>query len=148
MNALVPLISARTVGPLGLAHLPRLWLKMRLSAKGMLAEGYRAGIGRFDGMLFDALGIDPAAATAFVETSQPDYPVFENWIRENANPESLTDGAIDEFNKGILLRPKSEEGRTEMLEALGLPQSDREWTVSDLNDLDDWRGFHLALLDE
>ena len=30
----------------------------------------------------------------------------------------------------------------------GLHQSDKEWLGTDLNDLDDWDGFHLALLDE
>jgi hypothetical protein len=58
----VPLISTRTKGPLGLVHLPRLWLKMRLSAKGQLAEGYRAGEGGFDGKLlvrFKQLQCDP-----------------------------------------------------------------------------------------
>ena len=39
-------------------------------------------------------------------------------------------------------------GRSEMLELLGLPQSDKEWLGPDLNDLDDWHETHLALLDE
>ena len=49
METHIPLISTRTKGPLGLVHLPRLWLKMRLSAKGKLADEYRAGEGGFDG---------------------------------------------------------------------------------------------------
>ena len=57
MDTYIPLISTRSVGPLGLVHLPRLWLKMRLSTKGKLAEDYRAGEGGFDGLLLDALGI-------------------------------------------------------------------------------------------
>ena len=69
-------------------------------------------------------------------------------MKENAKPESLTPEAIDQFNERILSRPKTEPSRTEMLESLGLPQSDREWVVADLNDIDDWNGFHLALLDE
>ena len=58
MDAQVPLISTRTTGPLGVVHLPRLWLKMRLAARDKLAEGYRAGEGGFDGMLLETLGID------------------------------------------------------------------------------------------
>ena len=45
MDTQVPLISLRTTGPLGIAHLPRQWLKMRLAGKDRLAEGYRAGGG-------------------------------------------------------------------------------------------------------
>ena len=36
MDAQVPLIGTRTTGPLGIVHLPRLWLKMRLAAKDRL----------------------------------------------------------------------------------------------------------------
>jgi hypothetical protein len=35
-----------------------------------------------------------------------------------------------------------------MLDELGLPKSDKEWLGTDMNDLEDWQGFHLALLDE
>lgn len=148
MESHVPLISTRTKGPLGLVHLPRLWLKMRLSAKGRLADGYRAGEGGFDGLLLEALGIEAAAAAAFVQASQPGYLAFEAWVEEHAKPGSLTREAIDRFNERILSFPKPEPGRSEMLKDLGLPASDREWLGTDLNDLDDWHGLHLALLAE
>ena len=38
--------------------------------------------------------------------------------------------------------------RTESLEFIGLPQSDKEWLGTDLNDLDDWHSIHLALLNK
>jgi hypothetical protein len=120
---------------------------MRLSAKGKLAEGYRAGEGGFDGMLLEALGIESAAAIAFVNTSQPTYVAFEAWVKENAKPDSLTQEAIDAFNNRILSRPKAEPGCAEALAFLGVPPSDEEWVVSDINDLDDWHSFHLALSD-
>lgn len=148
MQTHVPLISTRTKGPLGLAHLPRLWLKMRLSAKGKLAEGYRAGEGGFDGKLLDTLGIDAAAAADFIGASQPGYLAFEAWVKDHAKPESLTPEAIEQFNERILSFAKPEPGRSDALEMLGLPPSDKEWLGTDLNDLDDWHGFHLALLDE
>ena len=106
METHVPLISTRTKGPLGLVHLPRLWLKMRLSEKGKLADEYRAGEGGFDGLLLDALGIDSTAAVAFVSASQPGYLAFEAWVKENAKPESLTPEAIDQYNDRILSFPK------------------------------------------
>ena len=41
----VPLISSGTAGLLGVLHLPRLWQKLSLEARGKLAEGY-PGMGR------------------------------------------------------------------------------------------------------
>lgn len=147
MDKQIPLISTRSIGPLGLVHLPRLWLKMRLAAKGRLADGYRAGEGGFDGRLLEALGIELADATAFIGQAQPTYLEFEAWVKENARAESLTPAAIGRFNERILSFPKPEPGRSETLGLLGLPPSDKEWLGTDLNDLDDWHGIHLALLD-
>ena len=77
MKKHVPLISTRTVGPLGLVHLPRLWLKMRLSTKGMLDDEYRAGEGGFDGLLLEALGLDVASVIAYMQAAHPSYLDFE-----------------------------------------------------------------------
>ena len=148
MDIQVPLISTRSKGPLGLPHLPRLWLKMRLAAKGLLVEGYRAGEGGFDGALLDALGIGADATTTFIKESQPSYLEFEAWVKENAQEGSLTPEAIEAINTRFLSFPKPEPGRTEMLDSLGLPKDDREWLGTDLNDLDDWQGFHQALQNE
>jgi len=145
MDKIVPLISTRTVGPIGLAHLPRLWLKLRLAAAGKLAEGYRSGEGGFDGLLLEHLGISSDTISEYVSTSQPDYLTFEAWIKETANPDSLTSDAIEQFNTRILSFPKPEPGRTEMLTDLGIPDSGEEWLGTDINDLDDWLCFHKAL---
>ena len=56
MDRYVPLIGTAATGPLGVAHLPRLWLKMLLASQGKLVEGYRAGQGGFDGLLLEFLG--------------------------------------------------------------------------------------------
>src|SRR6185295_7355837 len=40
MSTHVPLISSGVAGPLGVLHLPRLWLKVSLEARGKLANGY------------------------------------------------------------------------------------------------------------
>ena len=148
MKKQIPLISTRITGPLGLTHLPRLWLKIRLSAKGMLEEGYRAGEGGFDGLLLETLGIESAAVVEYIGKSQPDYVTFEAWVRENANPESLTSEAIEQFNKKILSFAKPEPSCSETLELVGLPPGDKEWLGTDINDLDDWHCVHLALLEE
>jgi hypothetical protein len=35
-QTVVPLVSSGTAGPLGAIHLPRLWLKLSLAARGAL----------------------------------------------------------------------------------------------------------------
>ena len=40
MEKIVPLIGATVQGPLGVSHLPRMWLKSVLSGAGMLWEAY------------------------------------------------------------------------------------------------------------
>jgi len=45
MAKIVPLISSGVAGPLGVLHLPRLWLKVSLECRGKLADGY-PGIGK------------------------------------------------------------------------------------------------------
>ena len=47
----VPTISSGVAGPLGVLHLPRLWMKVSLEAAGKLADGY-PGIGAgYDSMV-------------------------------------------------------------------------------------------------
>jgi len=110
-------------------------------------DGYRAGEGGFDGMLLEALGISSEAAVAFVHESQPNYVIFEAWVRENAGPDRLTPEAIERINDQILSILKPEPWRSEMLDTLGLPKDDTEWLGTDLNDLEGWQDFHLALLE-
>ena len=65
MSTHVPLISSGTTGPLGVYHLPRLWQKVSLEARGKLAAGY-PGIGKGYGLLsvtnfFTASAFRPSA---------------------------------------------------------------------------------------
>ncbi len=101
MDTYAPLISTRATGPLGVVHLPRLWLKMRLHAKGKLAEGYRAGEGGFDGAVFEALGLSADDAVAYVRDEEPSYLAFEAWARERAKPDRLTADAVAPFHPRI-----------------------------------------------
>src|SRR5208283_6104691 len=92
METLIPLISGARTGPIGIAHLPRFWLKMRAHAVGMLTEGYRHGNGGSDEALMTAFGIDPDAFTGFIASQTPDYLSCEAWIRANAadtSPETI-----------------------------------------------------------
>jgi glutamate synthase (NADPH/NADH) small chain len=59
MSKIVPLISSGTAGPLGVLHLPRLWQKVSLAARGKLAEGYKGPGPGYDYMVIEALGFEP-----------------------------------------------------------------------------------------
>jgi len=59
-DKIIPLISSDTVGPLGIRHLPRLWLKTLLYALDRLADGYYHGNAGFDAALLRHFGIDEA----------------------------------------------------------------------------------------
>ena len=55
-NTYVPTISSGVAGPLGVLHLPRLWVKVSLEARGKLAAGY-PGIGAgYDMMVINEIG--------------------------------------------------------------------------------------------
>src|SRR3989338_2972111 len=82
MNTVVPLISSGIAGPLGVLHLPRLWQKVSLEARGKLAAGY-PGIGKgYDMMTCNALGLNPDAVKQFISGSKPTYPQFEAWVKK------------------------------------------------------------------
>ena len=82
MNKIVPLIGSAEVGPLGVLHLPRLWLKVSLDAKGILADGYPAVGTGFDQMVLDGLGLKKDAVVEFIAKNRPTYPEFETWIKQ------------------------------------------------------------------
>ncbi len=82
MNSIVPLISSGVAGPLGVLHLPRLWLKVSLESRGKLAPGY-PGIGKgYDTMVITALGLDANKVADYIKTQHPTYPQFEAWIKK------------------------------------------------------------------
>ena len=69
----VPLISGATTGPLGIVHLPRLWLKLLLHAPGRPPEGYRHGPGGSYETICTGIRIHPAALLAYTAHEKPDY---------------------------------------------------------------------------
>src|ERR1043165_719894 len=82
MNTIVPLISSGTAGPLGVLHLPRLWLKVSLEQRGLLAAGY-PGIGKgYDQMVLDALGLKGDQVANFIKTQKTTYAQFEAWEKK------------------------------------------------------------------
>ena len=146
METLVPLISSGTAGPLGVLHLPRLWLKASLEARGKLDPRY-PGCGKgFDQMTLDALGLDREATLEFIRTARPTYPQFEAWIK--AQPGVKLDAtAIERHNATLRNYLKPDEKRCEILRNNALPEDPAmPKDAIGLNDLDSWQEFHDAVL--
>jgi hypothetical protein len=88
MNTIVPLISSGVAGPLGVLHLPRLWLKVSLEARGKLATGY-PGIGKgYDMMVISALGLEPQKVADYVKNQRPDLSAVRDLDQATARRET------------------------------------------------------------
>jgi hypothetical protein len=138
----VPLISSSQAGPLGFAHLPRLWLKMRAHAAGALPEGYRHGTGGFDEALLTKLGVDLGAFTGFIDAEAPDYLTCEAWIHAHAADASPASGR--EFTAHIAGFDMPDPRLSEWTARFGL--SAGTFTKGyGMNQLDDWDAVHVQL---
>ncbi len=140
---IAPVLSSSVKGPLGVAHLPRLWLKILLYASGRLPEGYRHGAGGFDEFLTTTLGIDRDAFVSYVEMVRPDYPTLEAWVREHAT--TLNAETIATVNARVAEANMSEEMLAERRPRLGITDPAYTKAVA-VNDLDDWQAFHAMLV--
>jgi hypothetical protein len=146
MSKIVPLISSGVAGPLGVLHLPRLWLKVSLESRGKLADGY-PGIGKgYDMMVLDALKVDPAAVKKFISESKPTYPQFEAWIKKQPGVK-LDKSTIHKLNVAIQGYIHDDGTRKGILGNCQL-QDDGSCTPDavNLNNLDDWYEFHQSEL--
>jgi hypothetical protein len=146
MAKIVPLISSGVAGPLGVLHLPRLWLKVSLEARGKLADGY-PGIGKgYDMMVLSALGLNPDAVKKFITESKPTYPQFEEWIKKQPGVK-LDKSTVHKLNVAIQGYIHDDNTRAGILKSSGI--SDQSCVCPDavnLNNLDDWYEFHQAEL--
>jgi hypothetical protein len=142
----VPLISSGVAGPLGVLHLPRFWLKTSLEARGKLAPGY-PGCGKgYDQMVLDGLGLNKDAVLKYIKTDKPTYPQFEAWIKKQPGVK-LDKGSIDKLNSAIRGYIHDDDTRKGIFSASGL--SDETCAYRDavnLNNIDDWKEFHDAVL--
>lgn len=141
MGKIVPFISSGVSGPLGVIHLPRLWSKLLLGAKGLLPEGYDTCGAGFDQMVLDALGLNREATIGYIQGSLPSYTEFEKWILEQ-NGGKLDMAAVDRLNKAIAGYEHREAVRRDILAAAGLPDDGTITTAVKLNELDDWTELH------
>ena len=143
---IVPLISSSVAGPLGVLHLPRLWLKASLEAAGKLAAGY-PGIGQgYDMMVITGLGLNADAVRKFITDSKPTYPQFEAWIRSQPGV-NLSKGNIHKLNVSIAGYIHTDDVRKGILAANNLPDNGSVLPDAiNLNNLDDWFEFHQAVI--
>jgi hypothetical protein len=139
------MISSGTAGPLGVLHLPRMWQKVSLEAQGKLAAGY-PGIGKgFDAMTCAALGLEEQAVKEYIKQNKPTYPQFEAWVKKNAK--SLNRQSIEKHNAAERGYDHDDETRTSILGSCSiLDDSNACKDAVNLNNLDDWHGFHQAVL--
>src|ERR1700761_832273 len=100
MNTIVPLISSGVSGPLGVLHLPRLWLKSSLEARGKLAPGYPGAGKGYDQMVLDGLGLDRQKTLDYIKASRPTYNQFEDWVKKQPGVK-LDKANVEKLNKSI-----------------------------------------------
>jgi hypothetical protein len=142
----VPLISSGVAGPLGVLHLPRLWLKVSLAAAGKLADGYPDIGAGYDSMVCQALNLNPDAVKSFVHDAKPTYPQFEAWVKRVPGVR-LDKATIQKLNLSIVSYIHADETRKGILRANGLPDDGNPpQDAVNLNNLDDWWEFHQLVI--
>ncbi|NQW99478.1 DUF5069 domain-containing protein [bacterium] len=145
MSTIIPMISSGTTGPLGVLHLPRLWLKASLGAAGKLHSDYPACGQGYDQMVLSGLGLDKAAFETFIADSKPTYPELETWVLEQSGG-ALDAAAVAKLNAAITGYLHADSVRAAILEANGIPDEGKIRDAVMLNNLDDWLGFHRGVI--
>ena len=144
MTKIAPLISSGVAGPLGVLHLPRLWLKVSLAAAGRLADGYPDCGNGYDMMTINALGLNAAATLKFIREKHPAYPQFEAWVRQQPGVK-LDQATIAKHNASVRGYNHDDATRKSILNANGIEDDGSIKDAVNLNNLDDWKEFHAAL---
>ncbi|MEO6033749.1 MAG: DUF5069 domain-containing protein [Verrucomicrobiota bacterium] len=146
MNTIVPLISSGTAGPLGVLHLPRLWLKLSLEARGKLAPGYPGAGKGYDQMVLDGLSLNRDAVINYIKTEKPSYTQFEAWVKKQPGVK-IDKASVEKLNSAIKGYIHDDGTRKGIFGAGGLTDSDCAFRDAvNLNNLDDWNEFHAAVL--
>lgn len=145
MATFIPLISSGVAGPLGVLHLPRLWLKASLEAQGKLDSRYPGAGKGYDQMTIDALGLKRDAVVAYIKECRPTYPQFETWIKKQEGVK-LDAKTIEQHNASVRGYNHDDATRQGILSASGMPDNGTVLDAVRLNDLDSWQEFHDAEL--
>ena len=146
MSKIVPLLSSAVAGPLGVLHLPRLWLKVSLDARDKLAAGYPAVGKGFDQMVIDGLNVDRDALVAYISDKRPTYTQFEQWIRQQPGAK-IDQASVEKLNAAISGYNHDDDTRRTILGAASLQDNTKApRDAVNLNNLDDWTEFYNAEL--
>jgi hypothetical protein len=138
----IPYISSQTTGPLGAAHLPRLWTKLTLGYAGQLAEGWdHCGHG-FDQMTIDNLGLDRDKVMEYIRTHKPTYVQFEEYVVDNGKTDADT---IRKHNASIHGYNHAPELAKSMRSEMGLKNEGVNDAVT-LNSLEDLHELHKQVV--
>ena len=143
-NKIVPVIGSGSVGPLGVAHLPRLWQKVLLDAKGLLPEGHDACGQGYDQMVLDGLGLDREATLKFLREKVPTYVQFEQWVLDQKGGR-LDPAAVATLNAAIQGYLHADATRAGILSHVGRKDDGAVKDAVRLNALEDWHDFHASL---
>jgi hypothetical protein len=127
MQQITPLIGATVTGPLGVMHLPRMWLKSVYSAGGVLWDAYFDNYKGFNAQVCDGLGLEPEAWFAFLAT-MPTYPQAEDYVRAQ-----------------IASYPRAAEGAAATRARTGITDANVTNSALLIN-YDDWLTMHEELL--
>jgi hypothetical protein len=141
---MVPLITSDVRGPLGAVHLPRLWQKALLSAKGMLPDGYDECGAGFDQMTLDGLGLDRDKTLSYLKTQLPTYPQFERWVLEQ-NGGHIAADRISTHNAAIAGYNHGDSTRQSILAACGMTDDGTIKDAVTLNKLEDMQEFYAQV---
>ena len=142
IEPLVPLVGPLVPGPLGVVHLPRMWLKGILSAARSLPDVYFDDYKGFNKRVVDGIGLEPEAWFAFLKT-MPTYLAAENYVREHAT--KLDAASIAAVNAEIAGLPRPEENAVKVREIVGLDVPGFNNSAMLIN-LDDWFAIHKELV--
>ncbi|MBV9129435.1 MAG: DUF5069 domain-containing protein, partial [Verrucomicrobia bacterium] len=124
---------------------PRLWLKVSLDAKGLLADGYPAVGKGFDQMVLDGLGLEKEAVVDYITRNRPTYPQFETWIKQQPGTR-LDTASIAKLNEAIRSYNHDDGTVQSVLGDNELPPDVGIRDAVTLNRIDDWKCFHEAFL--
>jgi hypothetical protein len=141
IEPLVPLIGPTVVGPLGVAHLPRMWLKGILSDARALPDTYFDNYRGFNKKVVDALGLEPEAWFAFLKTL-PTYLQAEQYVKDHAV--NLDAASIAALNAEVASMLRPEENAAIVRAAVGLDEAGFNNSAMLIN-LDDWCAIHKEL---
>jgi len=142
IEPLVPLVGPLVAGPLGVVHLPRMWLKGILSAARSLPDTYFDDYKGFNKRVVDGLGLEPEAWFAFLKTL-PTYLEAEQYVRDHAT--KLDAASIAAVNAEIAGLPRPEENAVKVRELVGLDEPGFNNSAMLIN-LDDWYAIHKELI--